>query len=148
MPEQKRTANVTWEGGLIDGGGMITNVGSGAISNLGVTWKARAEASEGRTSPEELISAAHASCYSMALSGSLAQNNTPPQKLDVTATTTFTVGEGPPTISNIDLHVKGSVAGIDQAKFAELAADAGQNCPVSRALKASVPINVQAELAS
>lgn len=146
MPEQKRTANVTWEGGLMDGAGTITGTGSGALSNLGVTWKARAEASEGKTSPEELISAAHASCYAMAFSAGLAGNNTPPQKLDVTATTTFRLGDGPPTISNIDLHVKGTVAGLDAAKFTELANDAGQNCPVSRALKASVPISVHAEL--
>ena len=84
-----RTAHVTWSGSLLEGGGTITSVGSGAFGPLDVTWDARTEDSDGRTSPEELIAAAHAACFSMALSSALAKAGTPPEKLDVDATVTL-----------------------------------------------------------
>lgn len=144
---QKRTADATWQGSLADGKGTITKSGSGAFSNLPVTWKARTESSDGMTSPEELIAAALASCFSMALSHSLAQAGNAPTKLDVSATTTLTMDAGP-KVDSIDLNVRGTVDGIDQATFAKAAEDASQGCPVSKALSGNVKINVNAELVS
>ena len=145
MAGQTKTANVTWSGDLMSGGGTITSVGSGAISNLGVTWKNRADASEG-TSPEELIAAANAACFAMALSAGLAQSGNAPESLDVTAKCTFSLDNGP-KITKMDLHVKGTVPGMDQAAFEAAADGAGNNCPVSTALKGNVAYSVKAELA-
>ena len=144
---QKRTADVTWEGSLADGKGTITKSGSGAFSNLPVTWKARTVSSDGMTSPEELIAAALASCFSMALSHDLAQTGNAPTKLEVSATTTLTMDAGL-KVDSIDLTVRGTVDGIDQAAFAKAAEDASQGCPVSKALSGNVKISVNAELAS
>src|SRR5690606_3154525 len=124
-----------------------TETGSGAFSNLPVTWKARTADSEGKTSPEELISAALASCFSMAFSAGLASGGNAPTKLEVEATTTFTT-EGGPKVASIDLDVRGTVDGMDQAAFEEAARAAGEGCPVSKALAGNVPINVNATLAS
>jgi osmotically inducible protein OsmC len=128
----------------MDGAGTITSVGSGAFGPLDVTWASRAEESNGRTSPEELIAAAHAACFSMALSHGLAQGGNPADKLDVDATVTFVPGTG---ITSIALTVRGSVPGIDAESFVAAAEGAKQNCPVSTAL-ASVPeITLDASLA-
>jgi osmotically inducible protein OsmC len=140
-----RTAHVTWSGSLMEGSGTITSVESGAFGPLGVTWAARTEdASGGLTSPEELIAAAHAACFSMALSHGLAQAGTPPEKLDVDATLTFVPGTG---ITTVALAVRGSVPGLDEAAFAEAAETAKDNCPVSKALAAVPEITVSASLA-
>lgn len=146
MAGAQRTASVVWEGDLMSGNGNITGSGSGALSNLGVTWKARTADSDGLTSPEELIAAAHASCFSMALSHALASGGTPATKLEVTATCTFSL-DGGPKISQMDLDVRGTVDGLDQAGFETAANGAGEGCPVSGALKGNVPINVTATLA-
>ena len=140
-----RTAHVTWSGSLMEGSGTITNVESGAFGPLDVTWAARAEDdSAGLTSPEELIAAAHAACFSMALSHGLAQAGTPPDKLDVDATLTFVPGTG---ITKVALAVTGAVPGLNEDAFIAAAEDAKDNCPVSKAL-ASVPeITVSASLA-
>jgi osmotically inducible protein OsmC len=140
-----RTAHVTWSGSLMEGSGTITSVESGAFGPLDVTWAARAEDdSAGLTSPEELIAAAHAACFSMALSHGLAQAGTPPDKLDVDATLTFVPGTG---ITKVALAVTGAVPGLDEDAFVAAAEDAKVNCPVSKAL-ASVPeITVSASLA-
>jgi lipoyl-dependent peroxiredoxin len=139
-----RTAHVTWSGSLLEGGGTITSVGSGAFGPLDVTWASRAEESDGRTSPEELIAAAHAACFSMALSHGLAQAGTPAEKLEVDTTVTFVPGTG---ITKIELAVVGSVPGIDESAFLHAAEGAKENCPVSMAL-ASVPeITLRASLA-
>jgi lipoyl-dependent peroxiredoxin len=145
MAGATKTANVTWNGGLMDGKGTIDSVGSGAISNLGVTWKNRAEAEEG-TSPEELIAAANAACFAMALSAGLAGGGNPPEKLEVTAKCTFSLDNGP-KITTMDLHVRGTVPGMDADAFKQAAAGAGENCPVSTALKGNVTFTVTAELA-
>jgi lipoyl-dependent peroxiredoxin len=140
----ERTANVTWSGSLIEGGGTIESVGSGAFGPLDVTWASRAEESAGLTSPEELIAAAHASCFSMALANGLAEAGTPADRLETSAAVTFVPGTG---ITRIDLAVRGSVPGIDAAAFVESAQAASKTCPVSKAL-ASVPeITVDAILA-
>ena len=145
MAGATKTANVTWNGSLMDGKGTINSVGSGAISNLGVTWKNRAEAEEG-TSPEELIAAANAACFAMALSHGLAQAGHPAEKLEVTAKCTFSLDNGP-KITTMDLHVRGTVPGMDADAFKQAAEGAGQNCPVTSAMKGNVTHTVTAELA-
>jgi osmotically inducible protein OsmC len=132
----ERTAAVTWNGSLLEGSGSIDSVGSGAFGPLEVTWASRSEdESGGRTSPEELIAAAHAACFSMALSHGLAQAGTPPDELKTTATVTFVPGTG---ITRIVLKVLGDVPGLDDAAFRAAAETARDNCPVSAAL-AGVP---------
>ena len=139
-----RTAHVTWSGSLMEGSGTITSVESGAFGPLNVTWAARAEEeSAGLTSPEELIAAAHAACFSMALSHGLAGSGTPPEKLDTSATVTFVPGTG---ITKVALTVRGTVPGIDAAAFREAAEGARVNCPVSKALAAVPEITVDASL--
>jgi len=142
----ERTAHVTWQGDLMSGSGRIDSVGSGAISGLDVTWASRTEESEGgRTSPEELIAAAHASCFSMALSHGLAQAGTPPDRIEVKATSTFVPGTG---ITAMKLDVVGRVPGLDGDGFRSAAEDAKQNCPVSKALAGNVEITLDARLES
>lgn len=140
----ERTANVTWSGSLLDGAGTIESVESGAFGPLEVTWASRAEEPDGRTSPEELIAAAHAACFSMALSHGLAQAGSPPQRLETSATVTFVPGTG---ITKIALSVRGSVPRLDEAAFLEKAREAKETCPVSKALAAVPEITVDATLA-
>jgi lipoyl-dependent peroxiredoxin len=141
-----RTARVTWSGSLLDGAGTIESTGSGAVEGLEVTWAARAEPEQSeRTSPEELLAAAHAACFCMALSHALAQAGNPPEKLDARATATFVPGTG---ITQMKLDVTGTVPGLDEAAFLEAAEGARDNCPVSGALKGNVEILLDARLAS
>jgi lipoyl-dependent peroxiredoxin len=140
-----RTAEVTWHGDLMSGSGRIDSVSSGAIGGLDVDWRARSEDAESKTSPEELIAAAHASCFSMALSNGLGQAGHPPEELKTSATVTFQPGEG---ITKIALQVTGRVPGLDDDAFQQAAETAKENCPVSKAL-ASVPeISLTARLES
>ncbi len=140
----ERTMTTTWHGSLMEGAGTIAPAGSGAFGALDVSWPARTEAPNGKTSPEELIAAAHSACFSMALSHGLAQGGTPAERLDTTATVTFVPGEG---ITKVALSVRGTVPGIDAAAFQEAAGAAKAGCPVSKAL-ASVPeITLDAALA-
>jgi len=139
-----RRADVTWKGSLIEGSGTITTTTSGAIGEQPVSWAARSEdTTAGKTSPEELIAAAHASCFSMQLSGGLAKAGTPPDELNTSATVTFQPGQG---ITKIALTVEGTVPGIDDAAFQEAANDAKKNCPVSKALAAVPEITLDARL--
>ena len=144
MPIADRTAECTWEGDLAHGSGIVTG-GSGAFGELAVTWASRTERSEGQTSPEELIAAAHASCFSMALSHELAQGGNPAEHLDVSAKVTLDERDGAPTVTTSELTVSGRVPGIDQAAFEQAASAASKNCPISRAL-GGVQISVQATL--
>jgi osmotically inducible protein OsmC len=141
-----RRADVTWQGSLREGSGTITKTTSGALGELNVTWASRSEDDTGgKTSPEELIAAAHAACFSMALSAELARAGSPPEELHTSATVTFQPGEG---ITKSALTVEGRVPGLDEAAFLEAAEIAKANCPVSKAL-ASVPsITLDAHLAS
>jgi lipoyl-dependent peroxiredoxin len=142
----ERTAQVTWNGDLMNGSGTVERVGSGAIGALAVSWPARAEEqSGGKTSPEELIAAAHASCFSMALSNVLAQAGNTAEQLASSATVTFVPGEG---IKKSVLEVVGRVPGIDEDAFREAAEQAKENCPVSKALSGNVELEVRATLAS
>lgn len=136
------TGRTHWEGDLFNGSGMTT-LDSGAAPAMQVTWKARTEEHGGLTSPEELIAAAHASCFSMAFSNTLAKNETPPNSLDVEATATFVPGEG---ITRIVLKVTGEVEGISEEVFKDLAETAKNGCPVSKALAGNVDISVEAQL--
>lgn len=137
-----RTASTHWEGSLLEGAGRTTLESSG-LGTYDVSWPARAEQPGGKTSPEELIAAAHSACYSMALSGALAKAGTPPTALDTRAEVTFQPGTG---ITGIHLVVRATVPGLDADAFAEAAEGAKQNCPVSQAL-AATPITLDAALA-
>jgi osmotically inducible protein OsmC len=138
-----RTATVTWTGSLLEGEGTIESVGSGAFGPLEVTWASRTEDPAGRTSPDELLAAAHASCFSMALSHALAQEGTPAERLETSATVTFVPGTG---ITKVALRVRGSVPGMDEATFVEKAGGAKVGCPVSKALAAVPEITLDAAL--
>jgi len=136
-----RTAKTHWEGSLAEGAGQVTLESSG-VGTYEVSWPARAESPDGRTSPEELIAAAHASCFSMALSKVLGDGGNPPQALDTRAEVTLQPGEG---ITGIHLTVVGSVPGISAEGFNEAAEGAKENCPVSQAL-AGTKITLDASL--
>ncbi|MGQ0830686.1 MAG: OsmC family protein [Microthrixaceae bacterium] len=137
-----RTATTHWEGSLLEGAGRVTLESSGLATHE-VTWASRANEPEGRTSPEELIAAAHSSCFSMALSSALAKAGTPPEALDTTAAVTFQPGEG---ITGIHLTVRGVVPGLSADGFAEAAGNAKEGCPVSKALTGTT-ITLDAALA-
>lgn len=137
-------AKVTWKGDLENGSGSIQDVGSGSIGPLDVSWPARTGDEAGMTSPEELIAAAHASCFSMALSHVLNEAGTPPDQLDVSVDVTFVPGEG---ITTSAIEVTGVVPGVSQQAFVEAAENAKDNCPVSSALKGNVELTVKAKLA-
>ncbi|HEY7469897.1 MAG TPA: OsmC family peroxiredoxin [Acidimicrobiia bacterium] len=134
------TGRTHWEGDLVNGSGT-TSLDSGAASPMQVTWKARSEEHGGLTSPEELIAAAHASCYSMAFSARLGKAGATSITLDTEATATFVPGEG---ITGIALKVRGRAEGVSDEDFATLAEDAKENCPVSQALDGNVPITLEA----
>ena len=139
-----RTAEVVWEGSLDEGGGTIESVGSGAVSGLDVTWASRTEeGTQGKTSPEELIAAAHASCFNMAFSNVLAKAGTPPEHLSTAVTVTFVPGTG---ITKSAIDVVGSVPGTDEEAFRQAAEQAKESCPVSGALKGNVELTVTARL--
>jgi osmotically inducible protein OsmC len=133
-----RTAQAHWEGSLMEGQGEVELVSS-KVGSFEVNWPSRSEEPNGRTSPEELIAAAHATCFSMALSHGLAGAGHPPTTVDTTADVTFQAGKG---ITGIKLTVVGDVPGITAEEFEAAAKDAEQNCPVSQALKA-VPITME-----
>jgi osmotically inducible protein OsmC len=139
----ERTAHVTWRGDLMSGEGRIERVGSRAFGELPVTWEARTEEPDGKTSPEELIAAAHAACFSMAFSNGLAQAGTPPLELDVSASVTFVPGTG---ITRSALDVTATVPRIDDDTFQEAAQQAKLNCPVSQALRGNVELVLNATL--
>jgi osmotically inducible protein OsmC len=146
MAMAERTALTAWEGDLAHGKGAI-NAGSGALMSLPVTWASRTERADGKTSPEELIAAAHSSCFSMALAHTLAEAGHSPERLDVQAMVTLDEVDGAPTVTTSALSVTGLVPGIDDMEFIQAATDAAKNCPISRAL-GNVEISVEASLAS
>jgi osmotically inducible protein OsmC len=141
-----REARVVWNGDLMSGSGAVSAVSSGKFSDLPVSWSARTEAPGGRSSPEELLAAAHASCFAMALSGALARAGMPPKRLEVSSKVTFDKVGDSWTVVSSELEVKGEVPGADAAKFAQAAEDAKDNCPISRALKGNVKLSVAARL--
>ena len=146
MAVMESRASVVWKGNLREGEGRL-RPGSGAFPELTVTFGARTESADGKTNPEELIASAHAVCYAMAFSNTLTQEGAPPESLDVSAVCTLDRVEGGLKITKMDLAVRGSVPGIDEAKFRELAQTAEGRCPVSNALRGNVEIALSAELA-
>ncbi len=145
MESAQRRAEVRWEGNLVQGKGRV-KVGSGAFSEFPITWAARTERPDGKTSPEELIAAAHAGCYAMALSHTLSQDGTPPESLDVTAVCTLDQVGGGRKITTMDLEVRGRVPGVDEAGFDKAARKAEASCPVSNALRNNVQIQLKPHL--
>ena len=142
-----RRAEAVWEGDLLSGKGRVSAKSSGAFKDQAVTWAARTETPDGKTSPEELLAAAHASCFSMALSAGLAKNKTPATRLEVSAQVTFDkVGAGFKVTASA-LEVRGTVKGLDAAGFAKAAEAAKDGCPISQALKGNVELSVKATLA-
>jgi osmotically inducible protein OsmC len=137
-----RTASTHWEGSLFEGAGRVTLDSSG-LGTYDVSWPARTEDANGRTSPEELIAAAHSACFSMAFSGGLAKAGTPPTSLDTSAEVDFVPGTG---ITQIRLKVRGVVEGMSEEDFVAAAEQAKTGCPVSQAL-AAVEITLDAALA-
>ena len=138
-------AHVVWEKDLLSGRGSV-KIGSGALPEFPVTWASRTEAPGGKTSPEELLAGAHASCYAMALSATLARNRTPPERLDVTAQCTFDkVGDGF-KVTKMELTVEGKVPGLEPSRFIETAQAAEKTCPISNAIRNNVEIKLAAKL--
>jgi len=146
MATAERTATTNWEGDLAHGNGILS-FASGATGDLPVTWASRTSRSEGRTSPEELVAAAHASCFAMALSHGLTEAGHRPDSLAVSATVTLDMDAGP-KVSSSAISVEGRVPGIDESQFKELADEAGAGCPIGGALKGNVGITVDAKLVS
>jgi osmotically inducible protein OsmC len=141
-----RTATVTWNGPLLNGDGTVSAGSSELFTDLAISWSSRTEAPEGRTSPEELLAAAHAACFSMALSGALARAGTPPDHVHVSAAVTFDKVGDAWTVTRSELDVVGTVPGLDEAAFEAAAEEAKTNCPISRALAGNVELGVSATL--
>jgi len=141
----ERSASVVWQGDLMNGSGTIAEAPSGAFGPLDVSWASRAEEPNGKTSPEELIASAWASCFAMALSGGLARGGNPPERLETSATVTFQPGEG---ITKGVLSVRATVSGMDESAFRDAAEAAKENCPVSKALAGIPDVTLEASLAA
>ncbi len=141
-----RRARVVWTGDLPKGSGTATAESSGLFKDAPVTWASRTERSDGKTSPEELLAAAHASCFAMALSHGLGSAGKPPQRLEVTAVVTFDHANGGFKVKSSALEVVGAVPGLDAAGFQKAAEGAKDGCPISQALKGNVELSVKATL--
>jgi osmotically inducible protein OsmC len=146
MPIATREAEIIWEGPLASGTGTLSS-GSGALGALPVTWASRTERADGKTSPEELIAAAHASCFAMALSLILGENHAPPERLAVKAACTLDEVDGAPRITTVELTVRARVPGLEQTSFEQTVERAADLCPVSNALRGNVEIALKSELA-
>ena len=145
MPVALREAEVIWEGPLPSGTGTLTT-GSRALNQLAVAWASRTERPDGKTSPEELIAAAHASCFAMALALVLGENKTPPERMAVSAACTLDEVEHAPRITTVELAVRAQVPGLDATDLEQIVARAAELCPVSNALHGNVEVNVSGEL--
>ncbi len=141
-----RRAEATWSGALATGNGTVSAVSSTVFTDLPVTWAARTEEPEGKTSPEELVAAAHAACFSMAFAGGLGRAGTPPTRLDVSAEVTFAQVESGWKVTSSALTVRGEVPGISAEDFRTAAEAARDGCPISGALKGNVELSVDATL--
>ncbi len=147
MAQAERKAQATWDGDLMNGSGRLTLASSSVLKDSPVTWASRTETPDGKTSPEELLAAAHASCFAMAFAATLARGGTPPQQLNVSAVCSLDRRpEGGFKVTSMELTVRGRVPGLDQARFQETARQAEQGCPISNALRNNVEIRVNATL--
>ena len=143
----KTQAAAVWEGDLMSGKGKVSSRTSTVLKDAGLSWKSRTESVGSNTTPEELLAAAHASCFAMALSHGLAQAGKPPQKLEVTATVTFGPKQGGGfSVQESALEVRGTVPGMDASGFQSAAEAAKDGCPLSQALKNNVKLSVRAQL--
>jgi lipoyl-dependent peroxiredoxin len=147
MAVAERRADVTWQGNLTNGQG-VASLGSGVLTETPVTWASRTQSPDGKTSPEELIAAAHAACYAMAFSNTLDKAGSPPERLHITAICTLDRVDGQMKIVSMDLTARGVVPGLAQADFETLAKTAEEGCPVSNALRGNVEIRLTATLES
>ena len=145
MAMVEREAHVIWQGDLAHGSGSLSE-GSGVLKEAPVTFASRVESPGGKTSPEELIAAAHATCYAMALSNTLAEKDTPPERLEVDAV--CTLDDQQLKITAVELDVRGAVPGISEEDFENAAREAEQICPVSNALRGNLEIRLQTSLES
>ena len=141
-----RRAEATWSGALTTGSGMVSAMSSGSFADLPVSWSARTESSDGKTSPEELLAAAHAACFSMALSGALGRAGTPPERLDVSAEVTFDKLDAGWRVVSSALTVRGVVPGMSASDFVAAAEASKDGCPISQALTGNVALSVEATL--
>ncbi|HWO69345.1 MAG TPA: OsmC family peroxiredoxin [Actinomycetota bacterium] len=141
-----RAARVVWEGDLLEGSGQVWTESSQVLVGMPVTWASRADEPQGRTSPEELLAAAHAACFSMALANELAKAGHPAERLDVRATASFEKTDGGWRVTTMRLEVTGRVPGADEAGFGRAAEAASVGCPISRALEGNVRIELSAKL--
>lgn len=144
MANVERRAHVVWEGDLASGSGRLTEEDSGTIREAPVTFASRVEQPEGMTSPEELIASAHATCYAMALSNTLAEKGTPPERLTVDAV--CTLDDEALRITTMDLDVRGEVPDIGEEEFEDAAREADEICPVTNALRGNVEIRLNTSL--
>ena len=142
----RRSAHAVWDGDLAHGHGTVQGT-SGALAAVPVSWASRTEAPGGKSSPEELLAAAEASCFSMALSAGLGRAQKPPKKLEVTATATFDKVGDAWKVTTMEIEVVGTVPGITAPEFEAAAKAAGDGCPISGALKGNVQVSVRARLA-
>jgi osmotically inducible protein OsmC len=144
MATAERRADVVWRGDLFEGSGTFDLASSGAAHDMPVTWASRTERPEGKTSPEELIAAAHASCYAMAFSNVLAEMGNEPEELNISAVCTFDADQV--KITTMVLDVRGRVPGLDAEGFQNAAEQGMQACPVSNALRGNVDFQLNASL--
>ena len=142
----ERRARAVWEGTLLEGQGRLSTESTPVLSEEPVTWASRTEDPGGRTSPEELLAAAHAACYAMALTAALARGGTPAERLEVTATCAFDKVDEGWSVTTMSIHVRGRVPGLDQAAFEEVARAGEEGCPISNAIRGNVEIRLTAEL--
>jgi lipoyl-dependent peroxiredoxin len=146
MPRVQRQASVRWEGNVARGSGTIT-AATGTFTDLPFSLASRVEKADGKTSPEELLAAAHAACYGMSLAGELASAGSPPEQLDVRATVTLDqVEDGSHRIVASDLHARARVKEIEQETLEQLAHTASDGCPFSKLIEASGTVTVNATL--
>lgn len=143
---QVRRAEANWSGDLLSGGGSVSAATSGVLENQAITWRARTEAAEGKTSPEELLAAAHASCYSMAISNELSKAGFAPERVDVSVEVSADKTDSGWTVQRSAITVRAKVPGADEALFLEKASAAKGGCPISRAISDSVEITLDATL--
>lgn len=143
---QVRRAQAFWQGDLPTGKGAVSVTTSGIFSDLTITWSARTEDSDGLTSPEELLAAAHASCFAMASSNNLAKAGFPVTRSDVSAEVTADRREAGWTVISSHLTLRARVPGIDEATFRQAVEGARDGCPISRAIKGNVEITLDATL--
>lgn len=146
MPSAERRADVVWKGNLMKGSGTFDLASSGAMKGAGISFATRTENPNGNTSPEELIAAAHASCYAMALSNTLGEQGNDPEELDVSANCILDMGSL--KVTTVELTVRGNVPGLDEEGFRSAAEQAEQACPVSNALRGNVDIKLDVSLKS